>query len=73
MDVVIHHTTVAGGFAMTRSQWLIKGRDKDGAPVEVRHDGWRSPPTARWDLGFFIDHPVGVDPLWAVEAPPEIE
>src|SRR5262249_11582721 len=25
MDVTTHHTTVAGDFAMTRSQWLIKG------------------------------------------------
>jgi SnoaL-like domain len=25
MDVITHHTTVAGDFAMTRSQWLIKG------------------------------------------------
>ena len=30
MDVVTHHTTVAGDFAMTRSQWLIKGVDKNG-------------------------------------------
>ena len=24
MDVVTHHTTVAGDFAMTHSQWLIR-------------------------------------------------
>jgi hypothetical protein len=24
MDVITHHTTVAGDFAMTRPQWLIK-------------------------------------------------
>ncbi len=30
MDVVTHHTTVAGNFAMTRSQWLITGVDKQG-------------------------------------------
>ena len=29
MDVVTHHTTVSGDFAMTRSQWLIKGKDKE--------------------------------------------
>jgi ketosteroid isomerase-like protein len=27
MDVVTHHTTIAGDFAMTRSQWLIRGED----------------------------------------------
>jgi ketosteroid isomerase-like protein len=39
MDVVTHHTTVAGEFAMTRSQWLIKGADKGGKPIEVHHHG----------------------------------
>src|SRR5262245_49648763 len=39
MDVVTHHTTVAGDFAMTRSQWLIRGVDKDGGATEVHHDG----------------------------------
>jgi hypothetical protein len=33
MDVVTHHTTVAGDFAMTRSQWLITGQDKDGKTI----------------------------------------
>jgi ketosteroid isomerase-like protein len=37
MDVVPHHTTIAGDFAMTRSQWLIKGTDQDGKPTEVHH------------------------------------
>ena len=41
MDVVTHHTTVAGDFAMTRSQWRITGRDEDGKPVEVHHHAWR--------------------------------
>jgi len=39
MDVVTHHPTIAGDFAMTRSQWLITGQDRDGNPVEVHHHG----------------------------------
>ena len=39
MDVVTHHTTVSGDFAMTRSQWLIKGTGEDGKPTEVHHHG----------------------------------
>ena len=39
MDVVTHHTTVSGDFAMTRSQWLIKGTDENGKPTEVHHHG----------------------------------
>src|SRR3546814_14948645 len=39
MDVVTHHTTVAGDFAMTRSQWLIRGIDDDGRRTEVHHHG----------------------------------
>ena len=39
MDVVTHHTTISGDFAMTRSQWLIRGRDKSGKPTEVHHHG----------------------------------
>jgi hypothetical protein len=31
--------TLAGDFAMTRSQWLIKGVDKHGQPTEVHHHG----------------------------------
>jgi ketosteroid isomerase-like protein len=72
MDVVTHHTTVAGDFAMTRSQWLIKGRDKDGKPTEVHHHGMevhRKLPDGTWV--FFIDHPFGADAEWAVKAPPE--
>jgi ketosteroid isomerase-like protein len=71
MDVVTHHTTVAGDFAMTRSQWLIKGQDKDGKPTEVHHHGMevhRKLPDGTWV--FFIDHPFGADPFWAVAAPP---
>src|SRR3546814_10051297 len=60
MDVVTHHTTVAGDFAMTRSQWLIRGVDKDGRPTEVHHHGMevhRKLPDGTW--AFFIDHPFG--------------
>ena len=39
MDVVTHHVTQSGDFAMTRSQWLITGKDTDGNPVEVHHHG----------------------------------
>jgi hypothetical protein len=52
MDVVTHHTTVSGDFAMTRSQWLIKGTgrkrqaDRGASP---RHGG--SSPNARRHLG----------------------
>src|SRR5215218_9425405 len=71
MDVVTHHTTVAGDFAMTRSQWRITGQDKDGKRVEVHHHGMevhRRLPDGTWV--FFLDHPFGADPSWAVEAPP---
>jgi len=74
MDVVTHHTTVAGDFAMTRSQWLIKGTDRNGRPVVVHHHGMevhRRLPDGTWV--FFIDHPFGADPGWAVEAPPPTE
>src|SRR4030095_1768248 len=57
MDVITHHTTVAGDFAMTRSQWLIKGVDKDGQPTEVHHHGMevhRRLPDGSWV--FFMDH-----------------
>ncbi len=74
MDVVTHHTTVAGDFAMTRSQWLIKGRDAHGNPIEVHHHGMevhRKLPDGKW--AFFIDHPFGADSAWAVDAPPPTE
>lgn len=72
MDVITHHTTVAGDFAMTRSQWLIHGTDPDGRPIEVHHHGMevhRRLPDGTW--AFFIDHPSGADPDWAVERPPD--
>ena len=71
MDVVTHHTTVAGDFAMTRSQWLITGVDKAGKRIEVHHHGMeahRRLPDGSWV--FFMDHPFGADPSWAVERPP---
>jgi ketosteroid isomerase-like protein len=71
MDVVTHHTTISGDFAMTRSQWLIRGQDKDGNPTEVHHHGMevhRKLADGTWV--FFIDHPSGADPEWAVKAPP---
>ena len=74
MDVVTHHTTVSGDFAMTRSQWLIKGVDKSGQPTEVHHHGMevhRRLPDGTWV--FFMDHPSGADPSWAVTAPPHTE
>ncbi|WFP61446.1 nuclear transport factor 2 family protein [Mesorhizobium sp. WSM4904] len=74
MDVVTHHTTVSGDFAMTRSQWLIRGTDGGGKPIEVHHHGMevhRRMPDGTW--AFFIDHPFGADPEWAIDAPPATE
>ncbi|MGY3619473.1 YybH family protein [Bradyrhizobium sp. USDA 10063] len=74
MDVITHHTTIAGDFAMTRSQWLIRGVGKDGRTIHVHHHGMevhRRLPDGTW--AFFIDHPFGADPSWAVAAPPPTE
>jgi ketosteroid isomerase-like protein len=71
MDVVTHHTTIAGDVAMTRSQWRIRGTGPDGAPVEVHHHGMevhRRLPDGTW--AFLIDHPFGADASWAVAVPP---
>ena len=71
MDVVVHHTTVSGDFALCRSQWRITGTDQDGKPLEVHHHGMevmRRLPNGEWV--FFIDHPWGADPSWAVDRPP---
>ena len=49
MDVVTHHTTISGDFAMTRSQWLIAGVDKPRPAhrsASPRH-GSASPPAGR--------------------------
>ena len=51
MDVVVHHTTVSGDFALCRSQWRITGTDKDGEPIEVHHHAMevmRRLPNGRW-------------------------
>ncbi len=74
MDVVTHHTTISGEFAMTRSQWLIAGVDKQGQRTEVHHHGMevhRRLPDGSWV--FFMDHPFGADPSWAIERPPKTE
>jgi len=74
MDVVTHHTTVAGECAMTRSQGRITGVDRAGEPVEVHHHGMevhRKLPDGTWV--FFIDHPSGADPDWALDQPPPTE
>jgi ketosteroid isomerase-like protein len=72
MDVIVHHTTVAGDFALCRSQWLISGVDRSGKAVEVHHHGMevmRKLPNGEWF--FFIDHPWGADEAWAVDRPPQ--
>jgi ketosteroid isomerase-like protein len=71
MDVVVHHTTVAGDFALCRSQWLISGVGRDGKTIEVHHHGMevmRKLPNGEWV--FFIDHPFGADASWACDRPP---
>jgi hypothetical protein len=66
MDVVTHHTTIAGDFAMTRSQWRIEGTDENGKPIEVHHHGMEVHRRLPDGTGvFFIDHPFGADPSWA--------
>lgn len=74
MDMVTHHTAVAGDLAMTRSQGLIRGTDRDGRPTKVHHHGMevhRRLPDGTWVL--FMDHPSGADPGWAVETPPRTD
>lgn len=71
MDVVVHHTTVAGDFALCRSQWLISGVDRDGNKIEVHHHGMevmRKLDNGEWV--FFIDHPWGADASWTIDRPP---
>jgi ketosteroid isomerase-like protein len=71
MDVVVHHTTVSGDFALCRSQWRITGKDRgwqaSGSPSPW-HGGHAS--LAKRRVGFFIDHPWGADDSWAVDRPP---
>jgi ketosteroid isomerase-like protein len=74
MDVVTHHVTVSGDFAMTRSQWRITGQDRDGKAIEVHHHGMevhRRGADGTWY--FFIDHPFGADASWAVDRPPRTD
>ncbi|MCI0570907.1 MAG: nuclear transport factor 2 family protein [Myxococcaceae bacterium] len=74
MDVVTHHTAVSGNFAMTRSRWLITGVDRNGKKLEVHHHGMevhRRFPDGTWV--YFMDHPFGADPSWAVDRPPQTE
>jgi ketosteroid isomerase-like protein len=73
MDVITHHTTIAGDLALTHSQWLIKGKDVDCNRIEVHHHGMevhRKLPDGTW--AFLIDHPFGADPSWA-ETPPRTD
>lgn len=74
MDVVVHHTTVSGDFALCRSQWRITGSDENDQPIEVHHHGMevmRRLPNGEWV--FFIDHPWGADTSWAVDRPPHTD
>jgi ketosteroid isomerase-like protein len=74
MDMVTHHVTQSGDFAMTRSQWIITGTDKQGNPVEVHHHGMeahRRDADGTWF--FFLDHPFGADPSWAIPRPPRTD
>lgn len=71
MDVVTHHTTISGDVAMTRSQWLITGQDRDGQPIEVHHHGMevhRRGADGTWY--FLLDHLFEADPVWALPRPP---
>jgi ketosteroid isomerase-like protein len=52
MDVVTHHTTVSGDFAMTRSQWLIRGHDKDGNPRMCIITAWKCTENCRMEPGY---------------------
>jgi ketosteroid isomerase-like protein len=70
MDVTMHHVTEAGGLALVRSQRRIHGVDGHGEPIELHHHGMEvMRRTADGDWQFYIDHPWGADPSWAVDAP----
>jgi ketosteroid isomerase-like protein len=74
MDVVVHHTTVSGDFALCRSQWCITGKDAEGKPIELEHHAMevmRRMPDGGWV--FFIDHPYGADESWAVKQLPRTD
>jgi ketosteroid isomerase-like protein len=74
VDVVTHDTTMAGDYAMTRSQWLINGTTNDGQPVQVHHhriEVHRRLSDGSWVI--FLDHPSGADPSWAVGGAPHTQ
>jgi ketosteroid isomerase-like protein len=69
MDVTVHHVTHAGDYALVRSQWRFTGTGNDGNPIELHYHAMevmRRQPNGEWR--FFIDHPYGADPSWAVPA-----
>ncbi len=73
-DVVTHHTTTAGGFAMSRSQRRITGSGPEGEPVERHHHDMevdRRLPDGTWM--FFIDDRSGAEPELAVARPPHTD
>ena len=64
MDVVAHHVTQLGDFAMTRSQWLITGKDTGGNPVEVHHHRMEVHRRgADGTLDFLPGQPLGANPF----------
>jgi ketosteroid isomerase-like protein len=73
MDVVVHHTTVAGDFALCRSQWRITGTDPSGKAIDLHQamEAMRRLDNGEWV--FFIDHPWGADASWAVDQPPRTD
>jgi ketosteroid isomerase-like protein len=74
MDVVVHHTTVAGDLALCRSQWRITGTDRSGKAVEIHHHAMEvMRRLGNGERVFFIDHRWGADPSWAVDQPPRTD
>jgi ketosteroid isomerase-like protein len=70
MDLTVHRVTYAGDLALVRSQWKIRGVDGDGDRIELHHhemEVMRRAADGSWQ--FYIDHPFGADPSWAVDAP----
>ena len=59
---------------LPRSPRLITGQDKNGKRIEVHHHGMevhRKGADGTWY--FFMDHPFGADPHWAIERPPHTD
>jgi hypothetical protein len=73
MDVVTHHFTIAGDFAMTRSQSRIPGQDKDGKRIGAPSQYGGSPERRRRHLVLLHRSPFGADATWAVERPPQTD